>query len=460
MIDWVEQGRATAAVAADPDGARRVVDQEVGAAPVLRNRDFWLSPVPVYVRGDAVPEHADTVARYVALLDHLVRLYRREEEVRSYFGLDEAACDLVLAADPPAGTVAGGAPLPEVWICRVDGYLEQGSLRPAFLENNADAPAGTLFTPRINAAVDRMQRRLGAPAPAPGGRRWAFDEDDAFLASLLAAAGARGVDAPDVRLAVLQPAQAPNRESVELVAQATRQGWDAFLADPTEIELDGDDVLFAGRRATLCWNKVNTATWNRLTAGRPAVLAAWRKAVTRPRFVAVNPFGARYVAESKLALAMCQEPAFAALLDADQRELVSRVLPWARRLARRMELPDGCRPDDPTGYLVDRQHQLVIKEPYDIRGDGVTVGLDVPAGRWLERVEAGLARGWVVQEYVPPARCPVMTADGGIASMAVSLDSFAFGGRFHGFGSKASHAARVNVFQGGAKVAVRVGGAR
>ena len=40
--------------------------------------------------------------------------------------------------------------------------------------------------------------------------------------------------------------------------------------------------------------------------------------------------------------------------------------------------------------------------------------------------------------------------------MKVSLDTFVFGGRFIGFGAKASNNERVNVFQGGRKLAVRV----
>jgi hypothetical protein len=58
---------------------------------------------------------------------------------------------------------------------------------------------------------------------------------------------------------------------------------------------------------------------------------------------------------------------------------------------------------------------------------------------------------------VPPVAYPVVQFEGPIAvPMSISLDSFVLGGRFRGFGSKASLQARVNVFRGGRKLAAHV----
>jgi hypothetical protein len=114
----------------------------------------------------------------------------------------------------------------------------------------------------------------------------------------------------------------------------------------------------------------------------------------------------------------------------------------------------------------ERQGELVLKVPFDIRGDGVTMGRSTPRGAWLERTAGAARDGGIVQRLVEPSRYPVVSvdlADGqgdGVraGAMRVSCDTFIFGGRFSGFGAKASLAEKVNVFQGGRKVSVVVTG--
>ena len=63
--------------------------------------------------------------------------------------------------------------------------------------------------------------------------------------------------------------------------------------------------------------------------------------------------------------------------------------------------------------------------------------------------------GAVLQSYVSPARYPVLRAgEDAPSDLNVSLDSFVFDGRLVGLGSKASAGSKVNLFQGGVKLAV------
>lgn len=441
LIDWPAALLATHDAVARPADTRTATERAVAAGPVFRNKEFPLSPVPVLVRADRAERLAPLLTRYVDLLGKVVALYRARPDVRDFYRLGPAA-DLLVDAD----RAVGDAP----WVCRLDGYLEAGSERLRVLENNADSPAGTLFTARINDVVARIRSSSPSAMTYTGEHR--------FLDALRAAARAAaerdaGRCADPSHIAVLQRAGAPSAESVELVECLRAAGVDAFLADPRAIEVDGDRVRFDGKAADLCWNKVNTVSWLPHCAD-PAFVDRWAHAVRDTAMVHVNPFGARYVAENKLTLAFVQQPEFADLFTADERALVAELLPWSRKLT-------PAAVDDDGGPLVDRlladPREFVLKQPYDIRGDGVTIGHDCAPDAWRDAVAAGLRAGHLVQRRVAPTGYPVVEAGSDhVQAMPISLDTYLLGGQVAGFGAKASRHAKVNIFQGGRKLAVHV----
>jgi hypothetical protein len=337
-----------------------------------------------------------------------------------------------------------------VQVCRLDGYLEQGTERPVVLENNADAPAGSLFTSRINQLVADVLSRLGVdPGPASP---LTYTGENSLLGVLALGAAQAGLDEP-AHVAILQPTGSITKESAEMTAAFSRSGVDAYIADPRDLEIRRGRVYFSGRPADACWNKINTAPWRDLVADED-LCARWVRAVSDTSFLHVNPFGARYVAESKLSLALPQEPAFSGLFTPAERALAVRMLPWGRQVTTRARAADEvtCLHAD----LAEHPARYVLKQPYDIRGDGVTIGRAVGRGAWQDAIEAALAHGHLAQEHIAPTSYPTLGEDTSVVAMPVSLDTFVLRGRARGFGSKASLNPRLNVFQGGQKLAVQV----
>lgn len=440
-IDWPQTLSYAQWAVAQPAAVATAVQAAVAAHPVFRNRDFPLSPVPVLIRDRAATRWRPDLDAYVRLLGTVVRLFRTEPTVRAWFGLDAESTRLICA-----DTRLGDTP----WVCRLDGYLDQLSERLWILENNADAPAGTLFTARVNTLVDDILRGAGVAGRVP--TDLTYTSGEAFLRTLLAAADRAGVT-PDA-VAVLQRRGAAAIESVEVVAELGALGIDAFLADPREVRVVRGRSYFGDRPANLAWNKVNTVGWRQLAAGTD-LTDRWERALCDSDLVHVNPFGARFVAEHKLSLAFVQEPAFDAMFTPEERATVETLLPWARRVTADAVAPDGDRPlvED----LLDRPADYVLKEAYDIRGDGVTIGHDVTVTAWRAAVQRALAEGGLAQRRVRPLSYPVVDAGRGRAeAMPISLDAFMLGGALAGFGAKASRNAKVNIFQGGQKLAVHV----
>lgn len=444
MIDWLNAGRYLAALRESAERCGTAMAEAVAAAPCFRNTDYPLSPLPLFAVHSEAAAVADDAERYVVLLGRIVELYRQHEEIRHWYSLGPSAESLILA-DTRLGDV--------IPVCRLDGYLEQGSERLRLLENNADAPAGTLFSPRVNNVVRDTLVRLGMTPP-----EWSsltFDSELALFNTLVTMLQRAGSPIGDPRVAVLQFSGAANRESQEMVRALRAAGLFAIVADPRDLRIRDSRVWFGDEPVDVCWNKINTVAW-RVVESDTDLLARWVTALRDTGFVHVNPFGARYIAESKLTLALPRQPGFAGLFTQQEHALLDRLLPWTRRLTSDEVTADGQAPllDEVT----DQQAQYVIKEPYDIRGDGVTVGRAVGRRDWEQAVKQAQARELVVQRYVTPSAFPVYRAGSSpsVIAMPVSFDTFVMNGRVCGFGSKASLNARLNVFQGGQKLAVYV----
>ncbi|MEV6975932.1 hypothetical protein [Kitasatospora sp. NPDC093806] len=439
LIDWHTALDTAARLTGLGDRLAELTERAQRTAPAFRNRAFPLSPLPLYLRGEAVERTGRRLEEYVRLLEKVVLLHRGEKRVRDWYRLSRAAVELIDAE---------GERGPGIGVCRLDGYLEQGTERLRILENNADAPAGTLFTPRIHAAVRDVLRQAGVPGQEHHARTAPDDRAllDALLAGLPAARSGRTAE---VRVAVLQPRGRANRESGEMAELFSAPGVEAFVADPRELRVVGGRVHARGGPVDACWNKINTVAWGTLVDEDPELVRTWVRILRDTDLVHLNSFGARYIAESKLTLAFLQEPEFADLFEDRERLPAEELLPWSRALR------PGSEPDE---RLLAEQHRFVLKEPYDIRGDGVVVGRAASRAGWRATLAAAAERGGIVQEFVPPTAYPVVRTDGPVpvVAMPVSLDTYLIHGKVAFLGSKASLNARVNVFQGGQKLSVHV----
>jgi hypothetical protein len=442
MIDWPSTVSCAARLVSGADRTWRLLDEMSRDAPAYQNKDFPISPLPLVLRHSAAADWAATCESYVRLLTKLIRLFLTEEPVRRWYGLDEVAEALI---------VADGRSEQGVAVCRLDGYLERGTERPVLLENNADAPAGSMFTARINTMVMELLGRVGA---SPGKVSALTYTNEAALLDVLEDSAVRAGHTPPLHIAILQPAGAATRESVEMAKAFSALGVDAYVADPRSLSISGERAFFAGKPTDVCWNKVNTAQWKDLMTDTETA-DCWICAVSETSLVHVNSFGARYVVENKLSLALPQEPKFRHLFSDEELALVGRLLPWSRKVSRETAGLNEARPllDD----LWENQGQYVLKQPYDIRGDGVTVGHAVSRSAWTDAIEQALQHGHLAQCYVPPTTYPTLSLTlPTMVSMPVSMDTYVLSGKVRGFGSKASLNARVNVFQGGQKLAVHV----
>lgn len=450
MIDWGRAGALLASIDLSREATANAASQLGQEAPRFQNKDYPLSPFPLAVSASRLEEHRRTAERYVSLLERVLRLYHSSADVRAYFNLS-AEEDALVRADTSL--------TPAIRISRLDGYIALTDGRVRFLENNTDCPAGILFTERLNVLVDRIVERV-APEAARSLVALPLDQTDCARRELLAAYRQQGGEKEQPVIGVLQIKGRANVESLEMAEEFSARGTPTFVADPREVTVSADGVRVEGRQADIVWNKVNTVYWNQLVADTPSLLGRWAEVIASGRVCHVNPFGPRYVTESKSCAAFLQEPEFAHHFEEPEREFLRQVLPWSRRMEAGKVVEYAGEQREITELLLARQADFVIKEPYDIRGDGVTIGRAVERDLWRRKVELAARTGYTAQEFIAGQTYPVLVGvrELTVVPMTASLDSFMFGGSLRGLGSKAGTGYKVNVFQGGQKLAVRVYG--
>jgi hypothetical protein len=387
------------------------------------------------------------VERYMGLLERVISLYRTNPDVRAFFRLGPEEESLVRADTSLT---------PAIRIARLDGYIAQSDGKIRFLENNTDCPAGILFTERLNRLVDSITESTVARAGVKVVNT-PLDKPDCARQELIAAYRAQGGDESNPVIAVLQIKDKSNVESREMAKEFSDRGTPTFIADPREAIISSTGVYLEGKKVDLIWNKVNTVYWNQLAADSPSLLGRWADVIASQKVCHVNSFGARYVTESKLCAAFLQEPEFGDYFEDSDREFLRQVLPWSRKVEPGKRVDYEGQNWDISKLLLSRQSDFVLKQQYDIRGDGVTVGRSVDRDQWVERVKRAAREGHTAQEFIAGQAYPVMTMQAGmnVTPMTASLDSFVFGGRLAGLGSKAGPGFKVNLFQGGVKLAVR-----
>jgi hypothetical protein len=120
------------------------------------------------------------------------------------------------------------------------------------------------------------------------------------------------------------------------------------------------------------------------------------------------------------------------LLSPAERELVTRHVPWTRRLAAAAAERRGREVWLPELALAERE-ELVIKKARAGRGSAVHLGAATPEALWRERVEQALAEGdWIVQERVEPLPALYQKGERGAGPHDVLWGLFVLGDRYGG----------------------------
>jgi hypothetical protein len=193
-----------------------------------------------------------------------------------------------------------------------------------------------------------------------------------------------------------------------------RFGLEVCHADPTELVLDGDRVLFQGEVVDLGYRDYSVEELRELSR-RGVDVSPMRALFAQNRMV--SSIAAEL--EQKSIWEVFTDPRLAERhFTPAECEVFRRHVPWTRLLRpRKTQLPDGSVEDLPEFVRTGRE-LLVLKPNRAYGGRGVCIGASETQGVWERALERAMAEPdtWVVQQRVtlPVHGFPVLDPEGAI----------------------------------------------
>ncbi|HZU13492.1 MAG TPA: circularly permuted type 2 ATP-grasp protein [Chloroflexota bacterium] len=323
---------------------------------------------------------------------------------------------------------------------RLDSFMVDG--HPRFIEYNAESPASIGFCDVLAAAF----RRLPATGAAgdPSSLR-DFSAREAMLATLLWAYRASGREGTP-SLAIVDWAHVVTRRDFELCADYFRTaGIPAVIVDPRDLDYRGGALYAGDRRITLVYRRVLLHELLAKADEAQGLLDAYRDGavcmVNSPRSKLLH---------KKSVFALLSDGTLDAHLDAAERDLVERHIPWTRLWRRGETTYDGA-PARLEEVVREEQPRLVLKPVDDYGGKGVILGWEVTPEEWDTALLRAEGQGYVLQERVsvPEESFPVWR-DGAVTMepLIVDTDPLLFRCRVGGVLTRVSAGALLNVSAG------------
>lgn len=237
-----------------------------------------------------------------------------------------------------------------------------------------------------------------------------------------------------------------------------RYGLRIMHADPSELSLNGDEVVYDGQRVELAYRDYEVR--DLVALEREGVDIAPMRALMRQNRV-VSSINAEL--DQKSCFEVLSDPRITHdHFSADERQVFRRHILWTRLVGdRRTMLPDG-RDGSLLDYARRERETLVLKPNRAYGGTGVRIGPAMSQPEWESALDEVLRdpERWVLQQLanIPVAEFPVVTPDG-----ALHVEPFytvmGFTPTQNGVSvlARASQKQVVNVAQRGGMCAVMVG---
>jgi hypothetical protein len=236
------------------------------------------------------------------------------------------------------------------------------------------------------------------------------------------------------------------------------QGLPVFHADPTELTLKGEEVLYEGVRIDVCYRDYELRDIIELE--KEGVDVKPLKTLFKTNRMVSSMAGDF---DHKSTFEILTDPNWAKYFTPDQQEVFQRHILWTRLLRECMSTgPEGW-PIDLVEYTRRNRERLVIKPNRAYGGTDVYIGHALEQTEWDAAIQKALTEmnpGWVVQKMarIITREFPVLTPDGNV-TMAPFYMVLGFAATNRGLSilGRASQRQVVNVAQRGGMCTVLVG---
>lgn len=331
---------------------------------------------------------------------------------------------------------------------RLDGLMSTEGFQ--FLEYNAETPAGVGDQMQLEKVLFRL------PALRQfleTNSHWLPQPHRALLASLLKAYREWGGEEPKPRIAIIDWKGVPTSSEFRILKDYfVARGYPALIADPHDLEYNGDYLSVDGFRIDIVYKRVVIHEFlNRFGLDHPLV-----RAYREGRVCMANSFRTKLV-HKKSTFAVLSDPVYAHLFDSGEIEAIRKHIPWTRYVRPAPTVFHSSEFDLET-LILKEQERFVLKPNDDYGGHGVFLGWESSRQEWQDAVKAALHKPHVVQErvVVEKTNIPAYSDRVYLDELFVDYNPFLFQNEAEGALIRLSASSLLNITSGGGQTALLV----
>ena len=331
---------------------------------------------------------------------------------------------------------------------RLDSYINSSGFQ--FLEYNAETPAGVGDQMQLENLLFRLPTLKHF---LETNSHWLPRPHGALLTSLLKAYREWGGEEVKPQIAIVDWEGVPTSSEFRILQDYfVAQGYPALIADPYDLEYNGDYLSAKGFRIDIVYKRVIIHEFlNEFGMDHPLI-----RAYRQGRVCMANSFRTK-LAHKKSGFGVLTHPVYASLFDSAELDVIQKHIPWTCCLRPSRIFFHGSEFDLETLILNERE-RFVLKPNDDYGGHGVFLGWESSKQDWQEVVKAALQRPYVVQERVvlEKTSIPAYSDQVYLDELFVDFNPFLFHNEVEGALIRLSASSLLNVSSGGRQTALLV----
>ncbi len=331
---------------------------------------------------------------------------------------------------------------------RLDSFLTQdGSLQ--FVEYNAESPAGSAYEDGLADLFAQLPVMVEFARRYPLSRFFVKEKLlDMLLKNYREYLGNKEPKIPNI--AIVDWPGVPTVSEFELLKGFFEsKGVPTIICDPRELEYREGKLYHQDFPIDLLFKRVlGSELLMKADEVRPILQAYEDGAVCM-----INSFRCKLF-HKKMIFGLLTDEKNGKYFTEDEKALISRHIPWTRKVKTGTSTYQGQEIDLPTFILKDRE-RLVLKPNDEYGGKGIYIGWESTDAQWRDAFELALKEPYVVQEKVLIAKEPFPVLQDGMlvfAERSVDCDPFIFDGKVAGVLTRLSAEALLNVTAGSGSV--------
>lgn len=331
---------------------------------------------------------------------------------------------------------------------RLDAHVNANGF--AFLEYNAETPAGVGDQMQLEKILFRL------PALRDFleiNSHWLPQPHRALLLSLLRTYREWGGEEDKPRIAIVDWNGVPTSSEFRVLKDYfVAEGYPSLIADPHDLEYNGDYLSVDGFRIDIVYKRVVIHEFlNEFELDHPLV-----EAYRHGRVCLANSFRTK-LAHKKSTFTILSDPAYEHLFDAVELEAVRKHIPWTRHAKPSRAVFHGSEFDLET-LILNNQERFVLKPNDDYGGHGVFIGWEKTKQEWQEAVKAAWRKSYIVQERVALEKTsiPAYSDHAYLDELFMDFNPFLFQNEVEGALIRLSASSLLNMTAGGGQTALLV----